>query len=330
MTLAPEMAHGLATFPPEPKAPDGNARSFFVADKNTYPDHSELKELIDPLTGLPYPLVPDERRLPLHNGYVANWHHGVHPRGHEVLRTMGGRAMRSAQLQLVAVEQHNYGAEAFHNLKLGPYILRETGHQLGMCIMAAVGYRHSSGLEVSNGELWVRPLSRAQQEQLTLRAEPQRVEPWKAALYGKFYGIETQEESEAALAQVYRQQANMYYRNMHYGYDPIRNFITSVMFQQDLSNVKRQVRRRFVRRGETEKGLELMAIAAEEVASTTITYSGLTLRELYGSLHRAGRINPAMPPNVAEILKHKLGNLDTRRSLVPVFRNKLASQEEAA
>ena len=328
LASADELCSALA----EPHAPVPNDRSFFVCDLNSYSEHTELDILLDPLTGLPFPLSPSYDRLPLNDGKVANWHHSMFPRQHEVLiETLGGAAMRSAQVQLVRKEQHNHGNTAFHRFNVGPFVHRDVGHQLGISVMAAAGARHKLNINTQNKEVWLKPLNRLQSRQWRDHPIPERFEPWQAAVYTKFYGIEGPPEViEAELAERNRLRSKLLYRNVHYGYEPFRDFITQMVFEQDLSNVKLGVRRKFIHKGEEERGLELMAVAVEELAQSTITYNGQTLSELYKTARESHRLNPNMPLRVEDIIKHKLGDLTMRRQLVPTFRKQLLDREEAA
>ncbi|HSW37579.1 MAG TPA: hypothetical protein VLG37_04410 [Candidatus Saccharimonadales bacterium] len=314
----------------DPAAAVPRDMSFFVCEVGAYKEQTELKELIDPYTGLPFLLAPTEETLPKDDGEVANWHHGTHPRAHHVLATLGGKAMRCSQIQLVKVEQHNQGPDAYHNFKVGPWIHRQIGHQVGMCLAAAAGVPSRLVIHTKGGELQLKPTTEAQLAQLTVQGEPSEVTPTDVEAFKAKYELDLPFEAvEALLKERRRQQADFLYRDVRYGYGALREFLGDYVISQDLSNVNRGIKNRLIVTGDESTGVELLAIATEEAVRNTVTYNGETVEQFYRRLQAAGRLHPLMPATATKLVKYKLGDPRIIRQLIASFRDRLTEQAAA-
>jgi hypothetical protein len=285
---------------------------------------AELVTPVDELTGLPLPILPTGENLPHNKGHVANWHHHFHPASSpELTATIGGRALRQSRVQLVPVRHHNFSNTAYHRFFSGPPIPGEEEEQFGMCVLAAAGYLPREAIDMNNGNPVVRQLAGDHLSHLKVVQKPimpgkDEVERYRR----KFLPGSDYDSAERSLTDKRVRQAEMGYRNLRYGYDPIKNFFVSVVLKQDLSHIRDSLIDRFVEDGDEEQGMSLLAKAALQAVETT-TFRGRPLVDVYKEAWSDDCLHPAMPPHPASLVKHKLGDKDKRMNILPRMRTVL-------
>jgi hypothetical protein len=290
---------------------------------------AELETPTDELSGLPLPLLPTDEVLPIDQGDVANWHHHFHPKTHPVLlNTLGGRALRSARIQLVATTQHNYSENAYHRFYSGPPIPEDRGTQFGLCVLSCAGYVPEEAIDLSSGEPAKVRMSGEQIERLRMKPEVQLPEPWQVEKYRKqrLPGASL-EEAGRILVEKWRLQADLSYRNLRYGYDPMKAFFTDVVLGQDLTHLPESIIDEFVETGRMEPGMVLLGQAAVQASETSL-HRGEKVSDLYRQIRDNGYLHEGMPPNAASLIKYKLGDLSSRTGLLPQLRQKLLGAAE--
>ncbi|HSH18252.1 MAG TPA: hypothetical protein VK978_02620 [Candidatus Saccharimonadales bacterium] len=285
---------------------------------------AELITPTDELSGLPLPLLPSDEVLPTNNGEVANWHHHFHPKTHPIITgTLGGRALRSARIQLVDTNQHNYSENAYHRFFAGPPIPESRDAQFGLCVLSCAGYVPEKAIEVADGEPHIRRMTDTQIDRLRMKPEVTPPEPWQVEKYRKQRMPQASyRETERVLARKWQLQADLSYRNLRYGYDPMKAFFTEVVLDQDLFHLPEPIIEEFVERGSTRPGMTLLAQAAVQAVETTV-HNGHKVSELYRITREAGQLHDGMPPNAASMVKYKLGELTARMALLPMLRQRM-------
>lgn len=290
---------------------------------------AELVTPTDQLSGLPLPVVPTDEVLPRGQGDIANWHHHFHPRTHPILLdTLGGRALRSARIQLVATTQHNYSDNAYHRFFAGPPIPEDRDTQFGLCVLSCAGFVPEEAVDLSSGEPVIVRMSEEQIARLRMQPEVPEPEPKQVEKYRqqKMPGA-TFEEVQEVLLNKWRLQATLSYRNLRYGYDPMKHFFTEVVLDQDLSHLREGITHEFVERGTMHPGMVLLAQAAVQAVETAV-HRDHKVSDLYRLVREAGYLHPGMPPNAASLVKYKLGDLSTRTGLLPELRRRLMQKLE--
>lgn len=101
---------------------------------------------VDPLTGVPLPLLPPAETPPFNMPHVANWHHHYHPSVSPRLTSKpAGLAIRHSRLQLVPVEQHRLYHHKFVAPERLPWGYAE---RFGHIVMACAGYIPEYAIDV--------------------------------------------------------------------------------------------------------------------------------------------------------------------------------------
>lgn len=316
----------------DPRSPIASDRRLFVCERGVYPKDSELKILLDSVTGLPYPLMPSDEEIPLNDGEVAGWHHGNHPHSHPALQTTGGKALRSSQLQLVRHDQHNHTENAYHSFEVGPWIHRDLGHQMGATLLASACCKHRLAIVCQDNALWLQPLTNDKSARLHVQASPVEIEEDDIEEFRNTMQLGDMAFDEVfTLLSLRRQRdAAVSSRNFRTGYDQTRDLFITYVLNQDLSNIKRKAINKYIDTGDSVRGHRLLARAAHELVQNVVTFNGQTLHDLYQDLHRASMLNPNMPQSAGELVKVKLGNVEKRLSLLPRFREELIRRRELA
>ncbi len=292
-------------------------RSFLVASQ----ENGRLQAPVDERTGMPLPIAPRSDLNSVPTEFV-NYHHGFHPRLTPVLRTRGGRALRTSRIQRVHREQHNYGERtSFHCIfQEGPPIPTDEAEQLGLCGLGIAGYLPDKVVDTRQGASLVRDMKdwefrRLSERGVFLFPKPQQVKKYR----DKWLPGATLVDAKNKLLDNREKQALFGYRNVQYGLDPIRGFITALVIEQDLSDVKPSLRRDFLLRHDTQAGLTLLGIASV-LASRTATVKGESFNKVYDDLYAEGRLHPMMQPGAANLLMYKMGNAMGRVALLPKLR----------
>ncbi|HWT55651.1 MAG TPA: hypothetical protein VN031_01315 [Candidatus Microsaccharimonas sp.] len=283
----------------------------------------------DEYTGLPLPIAPvvDVDALPPE---LVNEHHHFFPRLSPVLRnTLGGHALRVSRIQRVSIFQHNYGALQFHGFfSEGPDIPTDPNEQLGLCVLACAGYLPNSVVDTSGGEPLIRtmqPWERARLQRPSSYVEPLplQVKKFRDRRYPELSLREAKQEMIASR----KKQADMSYKNLIYGFDPMKKFMVEQIFEQDFEEVKPRVMRGFVEKDSVAKGLAILGIGAV-LAAKTATVQGRPLEEVYTECRRAGQLHLQMPPSPATLIKNKLGAIEHRVELLTDLRSHLDARRE--
>lgn len=265
-------------------------RSFFVPEDTIDPN---LRAPMDEQTGMPLPIAP-RSDLTSRNPEDINEHHGWFPRLHPALRTRGGRALRASRLQRVEKSQHNHGDKtALHALvRFGPELPTVEAEQFGLCALALALYLPDKVVDTSGGEIEVRSMKDWEHNRLSELGilSPPRPKQVKSYRDKWLPGMSLVDAKQHLLLQR-QKQADFGYRNMHYGFDPLREFVRSYVFEQDLSDVKPSLRRKFIYQGDIEAGLTLLGVASV-TASRTALIRGQPLDAVYGDLYRREQLHP--------------------------------------
>lgn len=285
---------------------------------------AELVTPTDEFSGLPLPLLPLENELPIDQGDIANWHHHFHPRTDPVLfNTVGGRALRSARIQLVATTQHNYSEMAYHKFFKGPEIPADRDTQFGLCVLSCAGFLPEDAVDTSTGEPRIVRMTNEQQAQLRVKPEASDPEEWQVEKYRRQkLPAASLDEVRRVLAEKWQLQAELSYRNLRYGYDPMKAFFTEVVLVQDVSHLPECIIEEFVETGSMKPGLVLLSQAAVQAVETA-EHRGQKVSDLYRVARSNGYLHNGMPPNAASLVKYKLGDLSTRVGLLPRLRQQL-------
>lgn len=284
---------------------------------------------IDEATGMPLPIAPyiDLNSLPDSD---KNDHHHFYPRLSPVLRnTLGGRALRVARIQRVANSQHNFGPNQFHGFfPEGVDIPEDAASQLGWCALACAGFLSEKVVDTSSGEPITRPIKEWELRRLSRPSNyvppmPYHVKRFRDKRYPSLNLFEAKNE----LINSRKRQAEMTYQNLIYGFDPMKNFILDSVINQDLTDVHRGLRSRFLDHQETEAGLCILAIGATLAAESALV-NGRSLDLVYKEAFKDGRLHPLMPPRASTLLKHKLGHTADRVDMLGHLRIKLEQERE--
>jgi len=294
---------------------------------------AELVTPIDEFSGMPLAILLHEAP-PINNGTLGNRHHGFHPSDSEILTgSLGGQAVRSCLIQLVAVEHHNYGPKAYHNFLVGPPLPNTTASQFGTTIFGAAHYTSDEAIDMSSGEPVVRTMNRRQLELHRMEAEyipPTQIETHR--FHQRQMPTAPLMNAAEILADKRRRQAGMAYRNFHYGYDRVRGFFGEVLLDQDLSDLPRGAKKAkedFLATGNVTSGMLLLAVAAAKAVEET-EFRGKSVAAMYTEARNTGHLHPGMPPSAASLVKNKIGNSTARRKLLPELRQRLQVIREHA
>lgn len=290
---------------------------------------AELETPTDEFSGLPLPLMPTDELLPNDNGSVANWHHQFHPSTSPVLTdSIGGRALRCSRIQLVPVEHHNFTETAYHRFYAGPPIPEDPAEQFGIAVLSCAGYMPEYAIDVSTGDPCVRPMNDRQLEMLMMAAEPAPLLPVVVERFrDRRMPDATLEEAAEVLWDKRERQATMSYRNMRYGYDPMKQFLAEIVLEQDVSDMPRKIVGRFLANGDETEGMKLLDAASNRAAEGVVA-RGMPVDELYRQARDDGRLNPNMPPSAGTLIANKLGDFTRRTEILPRLRRRLLGAEE--
>ncbi len=305
---SPEQLQGFLS---DIKAPVPSDRSFFVCERGDFKRPTELEVLLDPVTGLVYPLVPKEG--------ANSWHHSTHKDGDPIFETRAGIAMKRSQVGHVTKEQHNESKDEndYHRFEVTPKIHRAIGHQVGMCVMAAAGAQHRMTIDTFDGQMWIRPLSEQERAKLHEQPAPPLVKPEQIHKFReKNYPELSFEDAEELLLEDRRFTQPGHYQNLRYGYKDVRKFFTEEVLPLGLEYVDQKLRLQFMATHDAAKGVELLGQASEAIVRNTVTYNGETIHDLYNQLQDAGQLSPDAPQTAAELFRLRLGMSATGR-IVP-------------
>jgi len=285
----------------------------------------------DEFSGMPLPLMPRDDVLPLNDGSVANLHHPNHPKSHPILsNTLGGKAIRSSQIQLVAIAQHNYSEEAYHYYYERSQVPTETGQQVGQLMLVCGGFVPDEAIVTTGGEPRVERMTPAKLNMLRVQPE---VEVPDDRQVERFWNSRMpdapKEEAARILAEKWRAQAEYSYRNIRYGYDPMKAFFADVVTQQDMSHLPGKLIDEFKANGNPTKGMTILAQAAVKTVETSIC-QGVPVNGLYKQAKAEGKLHPSMPPHSASLLKYKLGDYESRIALLPKLRARMLGIDDTA
>jgi hypothetical protein len=244
---------------------------------------------IDKNSGLPLPIAPTECSLPISDGMVANWHHHFHPSTHETLqypdledklRVLGGRALRHCRMQLVAVQDHNYGLQSYHNYFKGPPLPTEPKEQFEQVVFACSGYIPDQAIDIRSGEFKVINLNRNQ----------------KNVLHQTKYTKD--------------------YRNFRYGYEPIRDYFKEYAFSQDISSLDELAIEEFLLTQDVNRRKflgHLLLAKVIEIATDSVD-------EKYKKYKKTGYLHPMMPSRSYSLVKARMGSPKKREELFPAIK----------
>jgi hypothetical protein len=272
---------------------------------------------------MPLPIAPrsDLASIPPERLTV---HHGCFPRMAWYLRNRGGLALRVSRLQITENRQHNFGPRALHFIyQEGPILPTEEDEQAGLVVLGLANFLPDEVVDTSRGEPCVRPRRDWEYRRLSEPGTFVPPTPLQVRSYrDKWYPSMPLVDAKAVMLERRQLQAGMTYRYIDYGFDPARSFLRDFVLEQDLSEVKPSLRRKFLREGRAEDGLKMLG-AASVLASQRAMVKGEGLDTVYTRLYRAGRLHPMMPEYAGSLIMHKLGNYAGRSALLPELRARL-------
>ncbi len=240
------------------------------------------RELITPtdeLSGLPYPIAPSCRDLPLNTPQEADPHHHFHPGNNLFFKTIAGIALRNCRLQLTELAHHNKGSGSYHAYFRGPAFSESPNDALKTCVYACAGYIPSKGIDMASGEPKVVNLSKEQTAWLRT--------PSAHDEFG--------------------------YKYLRYSYDPLRRFFTDFALAQDLSRVdKLMLEELLVTKAEARK--EHLARCLIAVASRLAVQS---MQSDYKEAHKAGLLHPRAQSDPTVLVYFKIRNEPALKNLTP-------------
>lgn len=228
---------------------------------------AELVTPVDELTGLPYPIAPNDRLwLPLDNPDVANEHHAFHP--FPEYTSVAEIALRNARIQIVPVEYHNLTRMAYHRFYKGPEKPTDEADIFRRVVYACAGYVPLDVIDLSSGEPVERPSTKTER---------------------RHFLVHDQEDVFS----------NRYFR---YGYGPIRDFFTNYLLQQSDMQVDESVIEQFLTTKspdiKLQLGMQILWSAAE------IATDG-DLRTTYAEFRRRRLLHPLMPEEPRDLVMYK-------------------------
>lgn len=241
---------------------------------------AELVTPIDEYTGLPPLIAPKYEWLPLNLPEIADQHHAWHP-GQELKTNLAGIALRNSLLEVTARESHNESEDAYHRFYRGPAIPTNETDIFRRCVVACAGVIPETVIDIQNGEPGVRPITTKERWYFRIPAENDE------------FG----------------------YRYVKYNYEPIRNFFKDFIFKQKLTHLREGLFDEFLH---TKDQTEKLKIGKLLIANAVAVASD-DVREPYYAMRRQGLTHPGMPQEVQTMVGHKLGNSESRFSLVQQF-----------
>lgn len=256
---------------------------------------AEIITPTDELSGLPLPIMPSRAFLPLNNPDVADWHHHWHPRLDPGLRTAAGMALRNCRIQLVERQFHNDSPKRYHRFFAGPTIPESEDEVFKIVVLATAGYIPRDAIDLRTGEPKIVRLNSTKYKML------------KVAL--KITNV-----NEPGISHT----SKLAYRNVRYGYEPIRDFLAEYCITQHV-DMKNSFVDEFLHTQNNDRrqylGQLFLAKRAEAAAEK--------VEEKFRLARKEKLINPNMP-HPHELIKHKLGRPETRRELFPRLAAQLA------
>lgn len=251
---------------------------------------AELVTPTDKLSGLPLPIVPDKQWYPYGRPDIADWHHSWHPRLAPELRSVGGLALRNCRLQLTARKFHNEGEHSYHKYYRGPELPDEEDEQFRLVVLSVAGYMPTRGIDLS-GEA-----------------------PREIDLTPRQLSILRKQDSDKEFA----------YRSFRYGYEPVRDFLSSYCIQNSIGDSRRTqlLVDEFLNTTDNDKRIylgNLLLAKKSEIASEPI-------RELYVAAKNKGLLHPRMPHSPHTLVKYKFGTPEKRQKLFPYLVAQLCLQ----
>lgn len=239
----------------------------------------------DKVTGLPYPIMPDQKWLPLHRPNVADDHHHFHPGSHPLLKSVGGAALRNCRLQRVALKPHNYGPDSYHAYFVGPNIPTDPVDQFKTCVYACAGFIPQYGIDMSDNG-------------------PQVIE----LLPGHIKALRRSNPNDS-----------FGYRDLWYNYEPLRKFFTNFALQQDFNLIERRMLSKFLMTTDEQHKEHLTRKLISAAARLAVD----PMIGEYRELHKTGQLHPRMDADPSVLVYFKIRNKPVPRNLLPRVERKV-------
>jgi hypothetical protein len=197
-----------------------------------------------------------------------------------------------------------------------------------MCVLACAGYLPGKVVDTSTGEPVVRTIKDWEYFRLSKPNEPLEPLPRQVKRFRdrRFPGMSLF-DAKSELMNCRKRQADLTYKNLVYGFDPMKKFMLERVLAQDFSEVDATLRRKYLERGDVEAGLCILAIGSVLAAESGVVGED-SLVDVYRDIYSDGRLHPLMPPNASTIIKHKLGHVGHRMDMLPVLKQRLEAQRE--
>lgn len=275
-------------------------------------------------TGVPLPIAP-YKKLDELEYFEKNLHHANYPRLHPLLRGAAGIAVRVARLQITPTFLHNgHEDTAFHKIIGDGIKLPETEEeQMGAVVLECANFLPEEVIDTTHGDLRVREMQLWERRLLSRPDNVVSVANREAKSYRDKWlpGVKLI-DAKKDLQRRRKQQAQMSYRDLYYGYADIKKFIKRNVLEQDICQVNPQLVERFKRDGRIEDGERVLdALVRNTVESATV--KGTSLAVTYKQLYRRGLLGRGMPSEAALLVRYKLGNELAQRDLIAELRENI-------
>ena len=133
---------------------------------------------MDPISGLPLLLVPEDRALSMFKGeepsidadsglILGDWNHAWHPARVVLSDGFGGDAVRNSRMQYVLRDTHN----EYHYRYRGPELPNNPAERFGAVVLSAAGYIPLQAIRLSGRRPQIVDLSVGQRERLRTSGE---------------------------------------------------------------------------------------------------------------------------------------------------------------
>lgn len=285
---------------------------------------AELETPRDELSGLPLPILLPADFSPQRDPTAVNWHHHFHPSSASELRcSLGGKALRSARLQLVPADLHNDGKHTYHTIFKGPELpaANDSEKQFWLCVLACAGYVPRQAIDVrSDSPDEPVELTLADQQRYRAPATPQMISQQD------FVRFRDRDRADLPARQVWRalevrhkRQAALSYQHFRYSYDPIRDFFREFILQREI-DISPKLIKRFLGAADFDRKHRL----GETILARAADQATLSFRSQYQVLHQSAALHPLMPIEPDKLVFHKLGDYRGRQQLLPRLQEVLA------
>jgi hypothetical protein len=220
----------------------------------------------DKRTGMPLLIVPPLDILEFDPEYLSE-HHPLFPDSLPALQTVGGKALKFSQVQIINKDLHNHLPGTFHSFYGESEVTEDEDTLIEWGVLIGSGYIAEEGVDLSNKSPVERPMSRRELE--VLRA----VDP--ASTFG--------------------------YKTIQNRSDNMQYFFGDHILRQDITHAGEQIDR-FIDSTDPETKIALGRVLLEEC----ITVAAEKIEPTYQELRHEGRLHPYAHSRAWGVIHHIL------------------------